>query len=344
MDKAAVADFLDDYADNLSVPVRTGMSVESAVPWGRGYRLRVNDEDWTCRAIVDASGACARGKLPAISAQLPNGLAQMHAADYRNPAQLCEGGVLVVGASATGLQIAEELQTHGHPVTLAVGEHVRMPRTYRGQDVYWWLDRSGVLHETIDDVDDIRRARRVPSPQLIGRAGCNMDLNRLQDAGVEIVGRLAGLNGSQAQFSGGLANHCKSADLKLGRLLDRFDESSAAGLTAQPPHRPEATRVPASRLGMDLASGEIATVFWATGFQPEHGWLELPVFDRKGHLMHDAGVVTQAPGVYTLGHTFLRSRKSSFMFGVEDDVKHITAYLQQHLDNTADAGLRANVI
>jgi putative flavoprotein involved in K+ transport len=132
--------------------------------------------------------------------------------------------------------------------------------------------------------------------------------------------------------------------LKLGRLLDRFDESSAAGLTAQPPHRPEATRVPASRLGMDLASGEIATVFWATGFQPEHGWLELPVFDRKGHLMHDAGVVTQAPGVYTLGHTFLRSRKSSFMFGVEDDVKHITAYLQQHLDNTADAGLRANVI
>jgi hypothetical protein len=121
MDKAAVADFLDDYADNLSVPVRTGMSVESAVPWGRGYRLRVNDEDWTCRAIVDASGACARGKLPAISAQLPNGLEQMHAADYRNPAQLCEGGVLL----APGIDRASRRR---HPIFAGV-------RRLRG----WWL-------------------------------------------------------------------------------------------------------------------------------------------------------------------------------------------------------------
>ncbi len=257
---------------------------------------------------------------------------QMTAVAYRTPDQFPDGGVLIVGASATGLQIAEELRMHGRRVTLAVGEHVRMPRSYRGRDVYWWLDRSGLLHETIDDVDDIERARRVPSPQLIGRSGCNMDLNRLQSLGVELVGRVAGVRGRTIQFSGALANHLKSADLKMHRMLDRFDATPLDCRRPLQADRPAATRVPKNpRLALQLDHGEISSVFWATGYAPDHRWLNLPAFDRRGRLTHDAGIVKTVPGLYTLGHTFLRSRKSSFMYGVSDDARYVATDVAQHL-------------
>src|SRR5262249_50451960 len=133
-------------------------------------------------------------------------------------------GVLIVGASATGVQLADEIQRSGRQVTLAVGEHIRMPRIYRGLDIQWWLDAIGILDERYDEVDDIVRARRVPSPQLIGTPErAPLDLNALTSRGVEIVGRLAGIQDGKAQFSGALRNHCAMADLKLVRLLDRID-------------------------------------------------------------------------------------------------------------------------
>ena len=332
MTKNEAGAFLRQYAEDRRIDVLTGMAVTRVTPQHGGYQVLVNDQAWWCRAVVDATGAFATAKVPAIGAQLPSELHQLTAADYRNPAQLPGGGVLVVGASATGLQLAEEIHASGRPVTLAVGEHVRMPRTYRGQDIYWWLDRSGVLHETAADVDDINRARRVPSPQLIGRAGCTLDLNRLQQQGIELVGRFAGVNGKQAQFSGGLANHLKSADLKLGRLLERFDESPAAMECGVPMERPQPTELPVEpRLHVDLSSGELGTVFWATGFTPDHSWIDLPVFNRKGQLDHDEGVVRASPGLYTLGHTFMRSRKSSFIYGLQDDVHHIVSNIRMHL-------------
>ena len=338
MTKNEAGAFLQQYALNKNIDVLTGMAVSRVTPMHGGYQVQVNDQAWWCRAVVDATGAFATAKVPAIGAQLPNDIHQLTAADYRNPQQLPGGSVLVVGASATGLQLAEEIHASGRPVTLAVGEHVRMPRTYRGRDIYWWLDRSGVLHETAADVDDIKRARRVPSPQLIGRAGCTLDLNRLQDQGIELVGRFAGVNGKQAQFSGGLANHLKSADLKLRRLLERFDESPVGMECTVPMQRPQPTELPAQpRLNIDLYSGEIRTVFWATGFTPDHSWLEMPVFDRKGKLDHDEGIVRSSPGLYTLGHTFMRSRKSSFIYGLADDVHHIVSDLRRHLGCATDS-------
>ncbi|MEZ5557093.1 MAG: NAD(P)-binding domain-containing protein [Pseudomonadales bacterium] len=333
MTKDEAADFLCRYAHRQQVEVASGTEVTEVVPERDGFLVVANEQVWRCRAVVDASGAFGRAKLPPLAAEFPAGLHQLAAADYRVPDQLPDGGVLVVGASATGLQIAEELLTSGRRVTLAVGEHVRMPRSYRGRDVYWWLNRSGVLHETIEDVDDIERARRVPSPQLIGRHGCNMDLNRLQDLGAEIVGRVVAVRGRTIQFSGGLANHLKSADLKMHRMLDRFDQTPADGLDLAPPDRPQASRSPtAPRLELSLDSGEFSSVFWATGYRPDHRWLRLPAFDRKGRLTHDAGVVRAVPGLYTLGHTFLRSRKSSFLYGVDEDVRHIAAHLRRYLD------------
>ena len=181
--------------------------------------------------------------------------------EYRNPGQLPDGAVMVVGASATGVQIAAEIRRSGREVVIAVGEHVRGPRLYRDRDIHWWMDAAGVLDERYDEVDDIVRARRVPSMQLAGsQERATFDLNALTSIGVNLVGRLAGINDGRAQFSGSLRNKCELADLKLGRLLDTIDEwATANGLddSVPSPHRFEPTAVDSSpRLGLDLKSGE----------------------------------------------------------------------------------------
>jgi putative flavoprotein involved in K+ transport len=253
---------------------------------------------------------------------------------------LADGGVLVVGASATGVQLADEIQRSGRPVTLSVGEHVRLPRTYRGRDVLWWMERSGVWNQRYDEIDDITRARRLPSPQLVGTPNrTTLDLNTLNAAGVELVGRLAAVRDGRALFSGGLRNQFALADLKMERLLDTFDEWALAqpgGVDAGQVERFEPTRMPASsRLGLDLASGEIRTVVWATGFHPDYSWLHMPVLDAKGYLRHEGGVVVDAPGVYALGLPVLRRRKSTFIHGAEDDARDIVDHLARYLAVTA---------
>ena len=266
--------------------------------------------------------------------------------DYRNPGQLAEGGVLVVGASATGVQIALEIQRSGRPVTLAVGEHVRAPRTYRGRDIHWWMEAAGVLDERYDEVDDIVRARRVPSMQLAGSPErATFDLNALTAAGVKLVGRFAGIRDGQAQFSGSLRNKCELADLKLDRLLDAIDEwATASGMDDEtpPPHRFAPTVVPdPPTLGLDLTSGAIRTVIWATGFRPDYSWLDVPVLDAKGMVRHDGGVV-DSPGMFLIGAPFLRRRKSSFIDGARDDAHDLIVELAGFLDHQASPNTRVD--
>ena len=173
-----------------------------------------------------ASGAFNRAHVPAIAASLPGELDQITPLDYKRPDELRTGRVLVVGASATGIQIADELLRSGREVTVAVGEHVRMPRTYRGRDIMFWLEQIGRLDERYDEVDDLIRARHVPSPQLVGTPDrADLDLNALTAQGATLVGRLAAVNGATASFSGSLRNVCNLADLKLNRLLDTIDQA-----------------------------------------------------------------------------------------------------------------------
>src|SRR5690606_8724253 len=220
-----VVAFIDEYARITGAPVRTGTAVTSLTAEARGYRVATTRGDWRCRAVVLASGAHNIPEIPRVAQDLPPSIRTLTPKDYRNPDQLEDRGVLIVGASATGLQLADEIQRSGRPVTLAVGEHIRMPRVYRGLDIQWWLDAVGILDERYDEVDDIARARRVPSPQLVGSPErATLDLNALIARGVEIVGRLVGVSGGKAQFSGSLRNHCAMADLKLNRLLERFDK------------------------------------------------------------------------------------------------------------------------
>jgi putative flavoprotein involved in K+ transport len=312
-------------------PVRTHTAVTSVKPDGHGYRVSTSAGEIACRAVVIASGACNVPTVPSLRDAVPIAVEQVTPVQYRSPGQLPDGGVLVVGASATGVQLADEIHQSGRPVILSVGEHVRLPRTYRGRDVLWWMDHSGVWNQRYDEVEDLTRARRLPSPQLVGTPErTTLDLNALTAKGVELVGRLSAVRDGKALCSGSLRNHCALADLKMDRLLDTFDEwARPSGLEEEVsrPERFEPTRVPASsRLQIDLRSGEIRSVVWATGFRPDYSWLDVPVLNEKGELRHDGGVV-DAPGLYAIGLPVLRRRKSSFIQGAEDDARDLTEHL-----------------
>ena len=327
--------FLERYADVISAPVQTRTTVTSVRRVDDGYEVVTNRGTWRCQAVVIATGACNIPNIPAVAEAVPSGVDTLTPMEYRNPDRLEEGGVLVVGAASTGAQIAEEIHRSGRPVTLAVGEHIRVPRVYRGRDIKWWMDGAGVLDERYDEIDNIVRARSVPSLQLVGSDDRrDLDLNRLTDIGVKLVGRLAGVQNGKAQFSGSLPNQCAMSDLKMNRLLDRVDEwatENSLDGEVDPAHRFEPTRVEAAPpLDMDL--GRIRTILWATGFRPDYSWLDLPVLDRKGRIRHDGGVV-ESPGAYLMGMPFLRSRKSSLIDGAGDDARYLSSHLASYLDH-----------
>ena len=328
---AEVADLVARFAAHARAPVRTQTEVTSARRSDDGYEVTTGEGTIRARTLLVASGACNAPVVPALASLVPAGIEQLTAFDYRNPAQLPDGAVLVVGASATGVQLAAELRQAGRPVTLSVGEHVRLPRTYRGRDVLWWMETSGVWSQRYDEVDDLQRARRLPSPQLVGTPErATLDLNALQALDVELVGRLAAVRDGRALFSGGLRNLFSLADLKLQRLLDGFDEwalTSEAAAGADASERFAPTEAPASpRLELDLGSGEIRSIVWATGYRPDYRWLDVPVVDAKGHLRHDGGAV-ESPGLYALGLPVLRRRNSTFICGIEDDAREVVERL-----------------
>ena len=322
--------FIERYAAVISAPVMQHTEVTSVARGDDGYLVHANDEQWLCKALVIASGVCNLPSLPKIHDSLPPQLESITTLDYRNPEQLPPGGVLVVGASASGLQIAEEIHLSGRPVTLAVGEHVRLPRIYRGRDIQWWMNASGILDERYDEVDDIVRARNVPSPQLVGSPQKrSLDLNSLSGIGIRLRGRLSGCNDGKLLFSGSLRNVCELADLKMNRLLNTVDEwAEQQELDADPPHRFAPTEVEESPpLVMDFTAEGIRSIVWATGYRPDLSWLELPVLNRKGGIRHDGGVVVDSPGLYYTGATFLRRRKSSFIHGAGDDARELSEHL-----------------
>jgi putative flavoprotein involved in K+ transport len=341
MTAAEVVALIDRFAARARVRVRTGTNVTSVRRTDDGYRLTTSGGEIRSRTVVIASGACNQPTVPGLTQAVPAEVDQLTAFDYRDPAHLPEGGVLVVGASATGVQLAAELRRSARPVILSVGEHVRLPRTYRGRDVLWWMDASGVWDQRYDELDDLRRARQLPSPQLVGTPErVTLDLNALVAIGVELVGRCAAIRDGRALFSGGLRNVCSLADLKMRRLLAGFDDwARAEGLDAEvdTPERGAPTAVARPpRLQLDLRSGEVRSIVWATGFRPDYRWLEVPVIDAKGRLRHDGGVV-DSPGLYALGLPVLRRRKSTFIRGIEDDAREVIDYLAGSLNGERSA-------
>jgi putative flavoprotein involved in K+ transport len=273
---------------------------------------------------------------------MPRAVEQLNAIDYRRPGQLpAHGRILVVGASASGAQIADELALHGRDVVLAVGEHIRLPRRYRGRDIYWWLDQIGQLDERYDEVEDLTRARRHASIQVVGNdEGRDLDLNALQANGVEVVGRLMAMRGATAQFSGGLGALVANADLKQTRMLRRIDEyAHEHGIEHEIERATEPHPTLLGDLATELKLDAFSTVIWATGYRPQYKWLTRDAFDVRGRVKHDGGIGA-LPGLYFLGLPFLRRRRSNLLSGLGADAADLAHHLRGYLDDQAPMSAR----
>jgi putative flavoprotein involved in K+ transport len=324
-----VINYLDGYA--AGAPVVTDAAVRALRGVPGGFRLETSAGAFAARAVVVATGQCDIPHIPAMAAGLPAAIRQITPSAYRTPSRLPEGGALVVGASASGVQIAEEIQRSGRPVTLAVGRHTRLPRHWRGRDILDWMDRAGVLAEPADGQRDLAAARAQPSLQLAGRPDrASLDLGTLRAIGVRVVGRVEGISGGRVALRDDLPQTTTAAQRTLDRLLDRLgavaDAEGAAQEAAPAPLAP----FPPSPGALDLAAEGIRTVVWATGFGRDYAWLHLPVLDAAGEIRH-AGGVTPVPGLYVLGLRFLRRRNSNFLDGVGADAEALAGEVLAHL-------------
>ena len=243
----------------------------------------------------------------------------------------------MVGASATGVQLAAELREAGHDVTLSAGHHTRVPRNYRGRDIWWWLERIGVLDEATDEVSNIERARSLPSFQLVGgKDGRTIDLGTLRDADVRIVGRSVDADGTILGLRDDLAETTGAAQAALERLLARIDVAADASGAPRAVEAVRSLHLGGSPTALDLGAERIRTVLWATGYRRNYAWLQVPVLDSAGEIRHDGGI-TPSPGLYVLGLNFLRRRRSHFIDGVGFDAAELAPHIQHYLARTCRA-------
>jgi putative flavoprotein involved in K+ transport len=330
MTAAEVATWLEQYALTASAPVIAGTTVQSVWRVSGGYRVKTDRGAWNAPCVVIATGHCDVPLVPDMARSLPASIHQVTPTAYRNPGELPDGGVLVVGASASGLQLAEEIQRSGRQVTLSVSRHTRMPRLYRGRDIMWWLDRYGILEDGTATDADLRAAGLQPSPQLVGRPErSNLDLGVLHDIGVRLIGRTAGARDGVLHVNNNLAEAVTGSQARMERLLARIDIfADAVGAPAETWPAPLAFDVPP--ISLDLAADDIKTVVWATGFRRNYRWLQVPVLDASGEIIHSRGI-TPSPGLYVIGLRFLRRRDPSFIAAVSGDANALAGDVQRHL-------------
>jgi putative flavoprotein involved in K+ transport len=312
----------EGYAALSRAPIVSDTSVTRVVRTGERFRVITDRGAWSAESVVIATGYCDLPAVPAASLGLAASIAQIVPANYRRAAQLPPGGVLIVGASSTGVQLADEIQQSGRQVTLAVGRHLRLPRRHRGRDILWWLDTLGVLGKPVEDVHAIEVSRHQPSLQLVGRSDhSSLDVGMLQERGVRLVGRVLGISGYEVRLADDLIASTAAADIKMAEILTRIDRHIAAsGLPAEDsePFRSTWPLTTSAPERLDLKSEGIQTVIWATGCRRAYPWLQVPVLDRRGEIVHSGGF-TPAFGLYVLGMNFQRRRNSSFIDGVGAD-------------------------
>jgi putative flavoprotein involved in K+ transport len=328
---------LERYAASSSAPVLAGTEVRNVDRSEDGFHVETDRGSWSARSVVVATGYCDLATVPAASRGLAASVQQLVPASYRRPDQLAPGGVLVVGASSTGVQLADEIQRSGRHVTLAVGRHTRLPRRYRGHDILWWLEQLGVLSQRADAVRDIDRSRRQPSLQLVGNMDhSSLDLTVLHERGVRLVGRVRGISGHRVQLADDLVATTAAADIKMADILMRIDRFIAdTGIAVSSPETFEPTWPLAADAAdsLDLKDERIDTVIWATGYRREYPWLHVPVVNDEGDIIHTGGI-TPVAGLYVLGMNFQRRRNSSFIDGVGNDAWAIAQDIAQSVTGT----------
>ena len=324
--------FFERYAASSAAPIVTDTAVESVERSANGFRVVTSRGDWLASSVVVATGYCDLPAIPPVSRGVAPSVLQIAAPDYRRPDQLPAGGVLVVGASATGVQLADEIQRSGRQVTLAVGRHTRLPRIHRGRDILWWLDRLGVLSQSADAVEDIERSRHQPSMQLVGRPDhASLDLGLLHEEGVRLVGRIRDINGHRVSLADDLVSTMAAADIKMAEILTRIDQfiaTTGIAAAARAPFNPTWPLAADAPADLDLKREGIETVIWATGCRRAYPWLRVPVLDARGEIRHTGGITPEA-GLYVLGLNFQRRRNSSFIDGVGHDAWAIAHEIAQ---------------
>lgn len=338
MPARAFAAYLGRYARAMAAPVMAGVEVTEVKQTTGGYLVSTSAGQWHCRAVIVATGACHTPFRPPMAQALAPSIVQMFPRDYRHPGQIPDGGVLVVGASATGAQLAEEIHASGRPVTLAVGDHTRVPRRYRERDSYAWMDTAGILDDPAMENGNLAAARRQPSLQLVGRPDHrDLDLGVLSRQGIRLVGRLAGIDGASVEFAGDLARTTAASHTRMVRILDRIDACIEADGYDAPPADP-AKREPflagGDPLTLDLQREGIRSVVWASGYVRRYPWLKAPVLDNRGEIIHRGGE-TALRGLYVLGLTFMRRRRSAFIDGCGLDAEDLAPIVKAHLNLSA---------
>ncbi|MFE6307616.1 flavin-containing monooxygenase [Nocardiopsis sp. NPDC057823] len=323
--KDQVADYLADYAEKIGAPIRCGVEVTSVRrrPGGRGFRVRTSDGDIHARYVVAATGPFQRPVIPPI---IPEGAIphQLHSSAYRNPDQLPEGAVLVVGSGSSGVQIADELRAAGRRVYLSVGPHDRPPRRYRGHDFVWWL---GVLGKW-EAATPPQGAEHVTIAVSGAHGGHTVDFRTLAARGITLVGRTESFDAGTVRFAPDLRDNIARGDENHLALLDEADayiERNGLDLPEEPQARelgeyPESVTDPV--LELDLAAAGITTVLWATGFTADYSWLQVDALDADGRPRHQRGVSSE-PGVYFMGLPWQSRRGSSFIWGAWHDARYV---------------------
>ena len=327
--KERVADYFAEYVDLIEAPVRTGVEVTSLRRADDGPGFVVATADGTIRAqqVVVATGPFQNPAIPPI-VPADADLLQLHSSGYRNPEQLPDGGVLVVGAGSSGVQIADELLEAGRDVHLSVGPHDRPPRSYRGRDFVWWLGVLGLW----DMQTPPEGAEHVTIAVSGAHGGHTVDFRDLAARGMTLVGRTVSYDDGVIRFATDLAANIEAGDANYLGLLDAADAYVARNgldLPEEPEARefgPTPTCVKDPVLELDLAAVGITSIIWATGFRSDYSWLQVDALDDSGRPAHRRGISTE-PGVYFVGLPWLSRRGSTFIWGVWHDASYVADHI-----------------
>ncbi|WP_028630239.1 flavin-containing monooxygenase [Metapseudomonas resinovorans] len=327
--KEQVADYFEAYAKQFDAPIRTGVEVKSVVrnTDRPGFTIETSEGVIQANRVVAATGPFQRPIIPPIAPTNAK-VTQIHSAQYRNPQQLPEGGVLVVGAGSSGVQIADELQRAGKQVYLSVGPHDRPPRAYRNRDFCWWLGVLGLW-----DAEAAQPGKEHVTIAVSGaRGGHTVDFRGLAHQGVTLVGLTKSFDGDLVAFQQDLADNIARGDENYLSLLDAADAYIARNgldLPEEPEARvtyPDPECVSNPILELDLAKAGVTSIIWATGYAVDYSWLKVNAFDAKGKPQHQRGVSSE-PGIYFVGLPWLSRRGSTFIWGVWHDAKHIADHI-----------------
>lgn len=330
---------LKDYAEQRSVPLRTGIEATRATRSGNGWRLETSMGPMLARVVIVATSTYQAPSFPAAAGGLSPKVMSLGATDYRSPDRLPDGKVLVVGSGQSGMQIVEDLFNAGRDVLLAVGQAGRVPRRYRGRDLNYWYDKIGLMDRKASDLAD-PRLKFGGQPQIAARH--TISLQKFHRGGVRLLGRVAHADGQELRLHRDLRENIAAADRHSDKFCNDVDAYIARnGATFPPDDREELDHAPIGNLdsvsepeALNLMNEGITSVVWATGFRFDYSWIEADVFDEVGYPVTWRGE-TDAPGLYFLGLNFLYTRRSGIVYGIGADARHVAARISDYFSGSA---------